>query len=665
MTASSPPPATSAVKTSRRSAFPRSARGPSRCCLAFWAAAATGVEARLAGGSASKIPTRTPLQHSKSSTSPTRSRTSIAKAKLASGLVSTATTDQEEENDSNHDHTDKEEAHVEERKKKEDHDGILFHRSLWKINDINNQAKSANQKATTEEQFLQQGENQHHKQGEHQKVLVKSKSTASSKIDIETAGLLQPTVGEQVLLRKAQMVLKEQEYLKSRQQELGTMTMASMLEMAKREPILLAEKVYRDMLTPHPEFTLFKNSDLLHWIVFTALFFAIVLFDNLVLFKTNTVLSLGQAGLYVVGYLGIAMGFLVYIYVFKGRDAAATWFSGYLLEWMLSVDNLFVFRMVFDIYACPDKLKHKPLFYGVMGAIFFRMVFFVVGEALVHTLHFMHLVFGSFLIYTGFRVAAEDDDDDDPTEHPLVVYISRVLPLVNGYDEGGRFFVRVEKMPNGSFVLPEESETVELPLSRGSSSSSTARTTATSPPSSPKVQNLKVYASNWGKSPRSLPEGHVTEWRCTFLFVVVVCLEITDLMFAVDSVSAIVAQVPDLYLAYTACIFAMLGLRATFLIIDELMRLFEYLKYGVAFMLVFIGFKLILSKVFVIPPVMVCAIFTLTVSGCVSLSLWANRQRKSRAPTPALSATGGQTPPLTDRVADISTTTPSVAVTAR
>lgn len=107
----------------------------------------------------------------------------------------------------------------------------------------------------------------------------------------------------------------------------------------------------------------------------------------------------------------------------------------------------------------------------------------------------------------------------------------------------------------------------------------------------------QVYEAAWAKSPRSLPAGHTTEWRCTFLFIVVICLEITDLMFAVDSVSAIVAQVPDLYLAYTACVMAMLGLRATFLVIDEFMRLFDYLKYGVALLLVFIGIKLILSKV--------------------------------------------------------------------
>ncbi len=112
------------------------------------------------------------------------------------------------------------------------------------------------------------------------------------------------------------------------------------------------------------------------------IFVGVLIFDNLYLFRKHQVLELWQASLYALGYVGVALAFVFYVYLFKGADNAATWFSGYLLEWMLSVDNLFVFRMVFDIYATPDKLKHKPLFYGIIGAIFFRMVFFVVGEAL-------------------------------------------------------------------------------------------------------------------------------------------------------------------------------------------------------------------------------------------------------------------------------------------
>ena len=134
---------------------------------------------------------------------------------------------------------------------------------------------------------------------------------------------------------------------------------------------------------------------------------------------------------------------------------------GYILEWMLSVDNLFVFHMIFDIYGTPDQLKHKPLFYGIIGAIFFRMVFFVVGEALIHTLHYMHIVFGAFLVYTGVQVGLEDDEDNDPTEHPFIIWVSGWLPLVNGYDEEGRFFVRVTKdAKTGLIILPRESEKV-------------------------------------------------------------------------------------------------------------------------------------------------------------------------------------------------------------
>lgn len=250
----------------------------------------------------------------------------------------------------------------------------------------------------------------------------------------------------------------------------------------------------REYLSPHEDFVLFRSGDMPHWIVFTLAFIVVLVVDNLCFFREHQVLSLGQASLYVLAYLALAGAFVVYVYFFKGADAAALWFSGYLLEWMLSVDNLFVFSMVFDMYACPDKLKHKPLFYGIMGAIVFRMFFFVVGEALVHTLHFMHLIFGSFLVYTGVVVVLEDDEDNNPTEHPIVVWAAKVLPLVNGYDEKGSFFVKVQKEPDGTIIFPPESDTVKLPSNANSAAPGSGGPGSSDAPSSPKgAENLKVH----------------------------------------------------------------------------------------------------------------------------------------------------------------------------
>merc|ERR1719454_567123 len=110
----------------------------------------------------------------------------------------------------------------------------------------------------------------------------------------------------------------------------------------------------------------------------------------------------------------MAGAFCIYIYFHRGLNDAFSWATGYLLEWMLSVDNLFVFHLVFNLYGTPDHLKHKPLFWGIVGAIFFRMLFFVIEEYLLHSLWWMHIVLGIFLIYTGIKTATSDDEDEDP-----------------------------------------------------------------------------------------------------------------------------------------------------------------------------------------------------------------------------------------------------------
>merc|ERR1719161_2538313 len=248
--------------------------------------------------------------------------------------------------------------------------------------------------------------------------------------------------------------------------------------------------------------------------------------------------------------------------------------SGYLLEWMLSFDNLFVFHLIFETYKTPDNLKHKPLYWGICGAVFFRLVFLFIGEYLMHAMFFAHVVFGGFLVYTGIKAAISDDDDEDPSKNPLVQWLSRRLPFVGAYDTKGSFFVKVPVDERSQPVLSTIPE--NAPVEDG---------------------NLDERRGGYGAVDfaavaQSRPRAQRYQWRATMLFLVVVCLEVSDLLFAVDSVSAIVAQVPDLFLAFTSAIFAMLGLRATFFIIDVLVDLFSLLKYGVGIVLVFVGIKL-------------------------------------------------------------------------
>lgn len=250
-------------------------------------------------------------------------------------------------------------------------------------------------------------------------------------------------------------------------------------------------------------------------------------------------------------------------------------------------------------------------------------------------------------------------------KNPLVVFLSKRIPFLNAYDDRGSFFVKVPVDAAGNAVLPTPRVVGREELAERADAVEAKRTK--------KGELVPVYRAEWfeaalqamrlrsnqedvennnndaGEKKSPTPESsdsdavvspHAVlspgrasavvgaEWRCTMLFVVVLCLEVTDVLFAVDSVSAIVAQIQDLYLAYTACIFAMLGLRAMFFMVDELIRMFKYLKYGVAFMLVFIGVKLIVSKVVHIPPSLVCGVLIGTLFTCMTASIYFQEQKK-------------------------------------
>jgi len=278
------------------------------------------------------------------------------------------------------------------------------------------------------------------------------------------------------------------------------------------------------------------------------------------------------------------------------------------------VDNLFVFHLIFNIYGTPSHLKHKPLFWGIVGAIIFRMIFFCIEEVLMHSFTWMHILFGIFLIYTGIKTACTDDEDTDPRENWLFVMISNMIPFVNGYDSKGAFFVKVPLDKKGNPILPDPIGEVEV--SEGGENGDGDEES--------KPKTIAIFsADSWYKDGGDYDEDGKKkwEWRATMLFLVVICLEVTDIIFAVDSVSAIVAQIPDLYLAYTACVFAMLGLRALFFVIDELIRLFSLLSYGVALILIFIGVKLILKGWYHFPAWFVCSILVGTLVTCMIASL--------------------------------------------
>jgi len=357
----------------------------------------------------------------------------------------------------------------------------------------------------------------------------------------------------------------------------------------------------RIAMSQDSHYTLFRYEDWPAWATFTAAFVVLILFDNFVLHRNPKNMTIVRAVCYTLFWILCACSFCGWVYWYYGANQAAMWMSGYMLEWMLSFDNLFVFHLIFSVYATPDHLKHRPLYWGICGAVVFRLAFIFIGEYLIHAMFFMHFIFGAFLVYSGIKmITAEEEEDEDPSQHPMVLWLQKRVPFVSAYDERGAFFVRVPVNDRGEFALPEGAAKPSSPCPQHESETGADGAIAT------RYGVVDFADAAWVKADMHQGPKARTQLRATMLFLVVVCLEISDLLFAVDSVSAIVAQVNDLFLAYTSAVFAMLGLRATFFIIDVLVRLFSLLKYGVGAVLVFIGIKLCCERLYHIPPGVVC-----------------------------------------------------------
>lgn len=303
----------------------------------------------------------------------------------------------------------------------------------------------------------------------------------------------------------------------------------------------------------------FAGRENLDWIVLGAAILIMVVIDTV--FIRPRYQSGMRFPLFVLAFWVAAGGaFNAYVYLRHGLEDALQWWNGYFLEWILSMDNLFVFHLVFKVYKTPETLLHKALFWGIIGAIVFRVIFFMAIGSLLHLMHWFRFVFGIILIISGIQAAREDGDDD--LEQGIVVRALRCLL-------SGR-------------LLP--------------------------PPGYDKAGSLLVWQQD---------ESGTWKLCCTMLIPVIMCLEMTDILFAVDSVTAKVAQIPDQYIAYSSSIFAMFGLRSLFFIVEELVNKLRLLKYGLCFILVFIGFELIFADYVQLPASVVClvliAVFGLSV----------------------------------------------------
>lgn len=276
---------------------------------------------------------------------------------------------------------------------------------------------------------------------------------------------------------------------------------------------------------------------LIFWILFNLFVLSAVVLDLRVLHRAGRVVSPRNALAWSAAWLAMAIAFAVALYFWQGHQTALEFVTGYVLELSLSIDNLFIFLLIFRFFAVPEGQQHAVLFWGILGALVLRGSFILAGVGLISRFHGVLYAFGALLIISGIRFL-RGQHQVDPRKNPVVRLLRRWLPVTDTYQDG-RFFVRGW---------------------RG---------------------NARLYA--------------------TPLLLVLIFIEVTDLLFAVDSIPAVLAVTLNAFIVYTSNVFAILGLRSMYFAVAALMKAFRFLHYGLATVLILVGLKMLSSDYIRVP----------------------------------------------------------------
>ena len=272
------------------------------------------------------------------------------------------------------------------------------------------------------------------------------------------------------------------------------------------------------------------------WIAFTVFILLMLAIDLGVFHRKSHIVSFKESLAWTVVWTGLAMLFSTIVYFWKGPEKSIEFITGYVIELSLSVDNLFVFILIFSYFHVPLMYQHKVLFWGIVGALVMRVIFIFAGVSLITKFHWIIYVFGAIIIISGIKMLFQKDKKIEPDKNPIIRLIKRLIPVTKSY-YGDKFFIKIRK----------------------------------------------------------------GVWAATPLFIVLVFVEITDLIFAVDSVPAILAITTDPFIVFTSNVFAILGLRSLYFCLAGMINLFRFLHIGLAAILIFIGLKMVFSDVYKIP----------------------------------------------------------------
>jgi tellurite resistance protein TerC len=316
----------------------------------------------------------------------------------------------------------------------------------------------------------------------------------------------------------------------------------------------------------------------LFWALFLLVVLILLALDLGVFHRKAHEVRPREAMFWSLAWVAVSCAFGTWVYLHAGPQKGLEFFTGYLIEYALSVDNVFVFIIIFSYFAVPKHLHHRALFWGILGALLMRGAFILVGTALLHAFHWVIYIFGAFLIYTGFKVLRQGETEVEPQNNPVVRLFQRMFPMVATYSSEG-FFAR---------------------------------------------------------------SGN--RWLATPLAVVLVTIETTDVVFALDSIPAVFGITTDPFIVYTSNICAILGLRSMYFLLAAVVHRFAYLGTGLGLVLMFVGAKMVFSDIFPIPIAAALGVVALVLAASIAVSLIWPPQETGEAPIP-----GKTLPPSEDQ----------------
>lgn len=304
-------------------------------------------------------------------------------------------------------------------------------------------------------------------------------------------------------------------------------------------------------------------SHLTLWIVFWIVVVLALFIDLVVLNKHHGKVSIKEALTMVAAWVSLALIFGVAIWLVHGSTQALEYLTGYLIEYSLSIDNMFVFIMIFSFFAVPREYQPKVLLWGILGAVIMRFIFIFIGVQLITKFSFMIYIFGAFLIWTAVKMLVhKEEEKKDLSQIPLLKIAKKIIPFKDDYHEDN-FFTKIDG---------------------------------------------KLFA--------------------TPLLACVFVIEGSDLIFALDSIPAVLSITQDTFIVYTSNIFAIIGLRSLYFLLAGMASKFEYLKYGIALILGFVGLKMLLSSVVHFPIWLSLAVIAFILTGTILISLYLQKHKK-------------------------------------